>query len=161
MNSRQLRQFQISRLLLYIISETQTRRFQEKKYRIVKYRTKRYQSTSFRKVFEIHHRGKKKTFEGLAEIEGVEDAEGSRILKFFLFVPLLFFLTMRYNVLCSCIASLLALKCFYGHVLSRMNHYEYATVSILLAFRDYRRARIMHMREAAHLPDFIQTFSSR
>lgn len=69
----------------------------------------------------------------------------------FLFVPLLFSrCALRYDVRCSC-----KLKCFYRHVLSRMNHYEYATVSILLAFRDYRRARVMHMREAAHLyPNF-------
>lgn len=51
-----------------------------------------------------------------------------------------------------------SLKCFYRHVLSRMNHYEYATVSILLAFRDYRRASLMHMREARI---FIQTFPSQ
>lgn len=40
----------------------------------------------------------------------------------------------------SMLASSLALECFYRHVLSRMSHYEYATVSILLAFRDYREA---------------------
>lgn len=74
----------------------------------------------------------------------------------FLFVPLLFFLTMRITLQRRMHRKLArSLKCFYRHVLSRMNHYEYATVSILLAFRDYRRASLMHMREARI---FIQTY---
>lgn len=100
---------------------------------------------------------KKQTLEGLAIIvtdehllEGVPD----RILKFFS----LFHCSSHdahYVTTFDARASSPALKCFYRHVLSRMNHYEYATVSILLAFWDYRRARVMHMREAAHLyPNF-------
>lgn len=62
----------------------------------------------------------------------------------FLFVPSLFF---NVCITCSCITGL-PLKCFYRHVLSRMRHYEYAAVSILLASWDYRHeARVMHMRE--------------
>lgn len=101
---------------------------------------------------------KKQTLEGLAIIvtdkRGLLQGVPDRILKFFS----LFHCSSHdahYVTTFDARASSLALKCFYRHVLSRMNHYEYATVSILLAFRDYRRARVMHMREAAHLyPNF-------
>lgn len=117
---------------------------------------KKKSNRAFEKFSNCRGSQKKKILKGLAVIVDKIKAPRrcSRILKF---VPLLFFPTMRYNVRCSqarSLSSAFTATCSRGWAIMNMQ-----------PFQSYWRfeitARLMHMREEAHLPHFVQTFPLR